>query len=197
MRELVASGLWDDVGHGSILIHDWDEHNGKRDARRAADRERKKQERATDPDGWITRSGQWQTTRKAVFARDQGFCIDCAEKTDGWHADHVPDRKTLRERGDDPFDIQFIETRCHPCHARRHSLERHAKRKEAGTSTDIGTDRTKGQSGRPARVDGSEGSDGSDRNPKAFGRKPDKESREREAEQALAHLQAVPKFGGV
>lgn len=41
-RELVAAELWDDLEDGSVAIHNWDEHNGKRDARRAADRERKK-----------------------------------------------------------------------------------------------------------------------------------------------------------
>lgn len=42
-RELIEARLWDENGDGkSVLIHDWDEHNGKRDARRAADRERKR-----------------------------------------------------------------------------------------------------------------------------------------------------------
>ncbi len=40
-RELLAAGLWERNGNG-VVVHDWDEHNGKRDARRAADRERKR-----------------------------------------------------------------------------------------------------------------------------------------------------------
>ncbi len=41
--ELVTAGLWDTNGDGgTVHIHDWDEHNGKRDERRAADRERKR-----------------------------------------------------------------------------------------------------------------------------------------------------------
>jgi hypothetical protein len=44
-RELVAAGLWDETTEG-VLIHDWDDHNGKRDARRAADRERKRAARS-------------------------------------------------------------------------------------------------------------------------------------------------------
>ena len=45
-RELVAAGLWDVNGDGeSVVIHDWNDHNGKRDARRAADRERKRRQR--------------------------------------------------------------------------------------------------------------------------------------------------------
>lgn len=49
-RELLVAGLWEtceDIGKGGIHIHDWDEHNGKRDARKAADRERKRQFRRT------------------------------------------------------------------------------------------------------------------------------------------------------
>lgn len=47
---LIASGLWDDDGAGGIFIHDWATHNGKRDARKAADRERKRAERAKTGD---------------------------------------------------------------------------------------------------------------------------------------------------
>ena len=46
--ELVGARLWDENGNGlSIVIHDWDEHNGKRDERRKRDRERKRAMRAT------------------------------------------------------------------------------------------------------------------------------------------------------
>lgn len=44
-RALLACGLWETNGNG-IVIHDWDEHNGKRDARRAADRDRKRTARS-------------------------------------------------------------------------------------------------------------------------------------------------------
>lgn len=47
---LVKVGLWDDAGDGGIRIHDWDEHNAKRDKRRADDRERKRRSRAKDTD---------------------------------------------------------------------------------------------------------------------------------------------------
>jgi hypothetical protein len=44
--ELVTAGLWDMNGDGeTVVIHDWDEHNGKRDERRRKDRERKRKER--------------------------------------------------------------------------------------------------------------------------------------------------------
>lgn len=44
-RALIAAGLWDVNGNG-VSIHDWDEHNGKRDARKEAERERKRERRA-------------------------------------------------------------------------------------------------------------------------------------------------------
>lgn len=47
-KALIKVGLWDDAGDGAIRIHDWDEHNGKRDKRRADDRERKRRNRAKD-----------------------------------------------------------------------------------------------------------------------------------------------------
>lgn len=46
---LVSAGLWDDLEGGSVAIHDWELHNGKRDARRERDRERKRAERAVSP----------------------------------------------------------------------------------------------------------------------------------------------------
>lgn len=46
-KVLVKVGLWDDAGEGGIYIHDWHDHNGKRDARKASDRERKRQARAS------------------------------------------------------------------------------------------------------------------------------------------------------
>jgi hypothetical protein len=43
--ELIAAGLWDELDNGVIRIHDWDEHNSKRDERRERDRERKRSAR--------------------------------------------------------------------------------------------------------------------------------------------------------
>lgn len=46
--ELVDAGLWDENGDGNTVhIHDWNDHNGKRDERRAKDRERKRAMRAS------------------------------------------------------------------------------------------------------------------------------------------------------
>lgn len=46
-QELVNAGLWDVNGDGrTVVIHDWDEHNAKRDERRRKDRQRKREMRA-------------------------------------------------------------------------------------------------------------------------------------------------------
>ncbi len=51
-RELIEARLWDENGDGaSVYIHDWDDHNGKRDARREADRVRKANMRASAQEG--------------------------------------------------------------------------------------------------------------------------------------------------
>lgn len=140
--ELVKSGLWDllEQDGTTVQVHDWEEHNAKRDARRRADRERKKQERAADPNGWVTRTAEWRRTRALVFERDAGVCADCGVVTESWHADHVPDRTVLMDRGDSPFDLQFIVTRCPSCHGKRHSIERHRKRQNATEGSDSGSD---------------------------------------------------------
>lgn len=48
-RELVDAGLWQErlsTGDaGGVAIHDWEDHNGSRDAKKAADRERKRRQR--------------------------------------------------------------------------------------------------------------------------------------------------------
>src|SRR5690349_13483511 len=50
--ELIRFGLGDENGDGaSIYIHDWADHNSKRDARRAADRERKREARKSSGQG--------------------------------------------------------------------------------------------------------------------------------------------------
>jgi len=50
--ELLQAGLWDLNGDGTTVhIHDWDEHNSKRDERRKKDRERKRAMRASAGQG--------------------------------------------------------------------------------------------------------------------------------------------------
>lgn len=44
-RELITAALWDDVDGKTVRVHDWHEHNGKRDEKRRQDRERKRRQR--------------------------------------------------------------------------------------------------------------------------------------------------------
>lgn len=48
--ELIGLELWDEAADGAVVIHDWAEHNDKRDARRAAARERKQKQRDKERD---------------------------------------------------------------------------------------------------------------------------------------------------
>jgi hypothetical protein len=51
-RELVGADLWVELDEcGNVEINDWEEHNDKRDAKRAADRERKRRERMSRGNG--------------------------------------------------------------------------------------------------------------------------------------------------
>lgn len=43
--ELVLNQFWDLLDDGIVRIHDWDEHNSRRDAKRLQDRERKRRQR--------------------------------------------------------------------------------------------------------------------------------------------------------
>lgn len=45
-KELIENSLWEQLPGNAVRIHDWDEHNAKRDERKAADRERKRKARA-------------------------------------------------------------------------------------------------------------------------------------------------------
>lgn len=44
-KDLVATGLWDEADNGAVVIHEWEEKNGRRDDRRERDRQRKRDER--------------------------------------------------------------------------------------------------------------------------------------------------------
>lgn len=74
-RELVDVGLWHDVPDlpGTIEIHDWDEHNGQRDAaleqRRLADRRRQAVKRSPE-------------LRAIVRKRDADLCRYCGKTVD-------------------------------------------------------------------------------------------------------------------
>lgn len=58
-KELVFCSLWhEENGSETVRINDWDSHNGKRDDRRAKDRERKKRERLKQRVSDKTSAGQ-------------------------------------------------------------------------------------------------------------------------------------------
>jgi hypothetical protein len=45
-RELIAAGLWDELEDGWIVIHDWQDYNDRRDAKRERDRLRMRDKRS-------------------------------------------------------------------------------------------------------------------------------------------------------
>lgn len=66
---LIKVGLWEDDGEGGIIIHDWDDHNGKRDARRASDRARKRAARANERPQDKVRTDAGQTSGQSAERR--------------------------------------------------------------------------------------------------------------------------------
>lgn len=65
---LIKVGLWEDAGRGAIRIHDWKDHNGKRDQRREADRLRKRAARAKDAETSAGHNADKPQTDDAVSA---------------------------------------------------------------------------------------------------------------------------------
>lgn len=128
-RELEDAGLWIDDGP-RIIINDWDEHNGARDKkereRRIRDAQRKREQRKH------VSEAEWASARRRVFERDNGVCADCGTYDEKWHADHVPEREVLIERGIRIDDIAYIQTRCASCHGRRTGHVRAAREKADG-----------------------------------------------------------------
>lgn len=80
--ELVKARLWEIKSAEDVAIHDWAEHNAKRDARRKADRERKRLERAKTGDLSTSPSGGLSAGHTNGQHRGQG-------------ADKRADRRTL------------------------------------------------------------------------------------------------------
>lgn len=72
--QLIAAELWDELGEGTIEIHDWYEHNGQREERREKQRtfDRRRKQLYRDPE-----------LRVAVRDRDGDHCRYCG-KTVNW-----------------------------------------------------------------------------------------------------------------
>jgi len=76
-NELIEMGLWDRNGSektGEIFIHDWNEHNAKRDARREADRLRKRLQRQMSA-GQSAGTSSGASTRPARVEGSEGSDI--------------------------------------------------------------------------------------------------------------------------
>jgi hypothetical protein len=111
LQKYVQAGLLDEDETG-LRVHDWSDFNPKDPG--AADRMKRVRERAPQPSG-----GQWERARRQVFERDNGVCVDCGERDELWNADHEPHREDLVADGLSIYDIAYIKTRCHSCHAKR------------------------------------------------------------------------------
>lgn len=75
--ELVTAGLWEEGDGGAVLIHDWDDHNDKRDARREKDRERKRNLRKSQ------RLSAGQSTGQSPPVSALTACVEGSEGIDG------------------------------------------------------------------------------------------------------------------
>ena len=56
---------------------------------------------------------RWGAIRRAVFERDGWRCIECG-KAGRLECDHVTPME--REPGQDPYDVNGLQTLCGPCH---------------------------------------------------------------------------------
>ncbi len=76
--DLVAAGLWDEID-GVVLIHDWEDHNGRRDDRRTRERERLRTLRERQRNAVQTQdSTQYERATDAPATR-----VDGSEGSDG------------------------------------------------------------------------------------------------------------------
>lgn len=100
--ELIGAGLWDELEQGSVLIHDWDEHNGKRDARRAAERERMRRTRSEQR----ARSSANNNANKPANRR-----VLTGDGSEGSEGSDVSPRAVNAVRGERPPDFTIPELR--------------------------------------------------------------------------------------
>jgi hypothetical protein len=78
--ELETAGFWHCASDGGIDIHDWDEHNGKRDVRRIAERERKKAARSAGTHVRLSAGhGAGQSAGQGAGQK----CVEGSEGSDG------------------------------------------------------------------------------------------------------------------
>ena len=56
---------------------------------------------------------RWTTVRRKVFERDGYRCVEC-DKAGRLECDHITPLQ--REPGQDPFDVNGLQTLCRACH---------------------------------------------------------------------------------
>ena len=61
----------------------------------------------------LSQSRRWQHVRRAVFERDGYRCCECG-RPGALECDHVSPMQ--REPGQDPFDVNGLQTLCRSCH---------------------------------------------------------------------------------
>jgi hypothetical protein len=68
---------------------------------------------------WVYADARWQPARIACFvARRVPLQLRLPRSVTRLHAHHVPKLRMLLALGRDPFDVDFLETKCGPCHSR-------------------------------------------------------------------------------
>lgn len=84
-NELISAQLWNENGDAGVYINSWEEHNGKRDARRAADRIRKREMRkASAGQGADSPQDAPQDTLRTSRGQTRGPAhVDGSEGSDG------------------------------------------------------------------------------------------------------------------
>jgi hypothetical protein len=108
------------------------EYERLREARRVATRD------VTNPWRWVYRDRRWNPARRACLTRDNYACVDCGyTDTTGANlqADHDPALQD-RAEGADPFDVDFLKTRCagagtRNCHAKAEGARRRERARRA------------------------------------------------------------------
>ena len=67
---------------------------------------------------------RWQDVRRQVFQRDGWRCVECG-RAGRLECDHITPLQ--REPGQDPFDVNGLQTLCRKCHIEK---TRHENRRE-------------------------------------------------------------------
>lgn len=70
-------------------------------------------------------AGRWAATRRAVFERDGYRCVRCG-KAGRLECDHVVPLSV--EPGQDPFNVEGLQTLCRGCHLAKTAAENRAER---------------------------------------------------------------------